>query len=348
MLSLAKKSSVCAMLLFSVASVISTASAQDKEVTTWRVTTHQSMASPNWEGSLVKIKNDLEERTGGRLKLELYPVDSLFGATEIYDAVKRGIIPMAMTSPAYMTDKISTATIAFGLPDAFQDVASATYFLKQQGVEDLIREEVAEDGMYFAADKVYPSELILTKPVESLSDFENMKIRVAGLSQTFLTEVGAAGSYIPGTEVYQALATGVFDGASWGAVQEARNMGFYEIAKYRVAEPLLIGVIEAWLINKEAMEELPEDVQKIVKDTLEEHFWVRTNEHVYEDKVALKEVEETQGVETIELPQEVKDKMREVAIKLWDKEAEKSDNASKAVSILKSSLSEIGELKLAN
>jgi TRAP-type C4-dicarboxylate transport system substrate-binding protein len=346
MFSLAKKSSACAILLFSVVSVFSTsASAQDKEVTTWRVTTHQSMASPNWEDSFVRIKNKLEERTGGRLKLDLYPVDSLFGASEIYDAVKRGIIPMAMTSPAYMTDKISTATIAFGLPGAFQDVASAAYFLKQQGVEEIIREEVAEDGMYFAADKVYPSELLLTGPVESLSDFENMKIRVAGLSQTFITEVGGAGSYIPGTEVYQALTTGVFDGASWGAVQEARNMGFYEVAKYRVAEPLLVGIIEAWLINKEAMEKLPEDVQEIVKDTLEEHFWIRTNEHIYKDKVALKEVKEELGVETIELPQEVKDKMREVAIKLWDKEAEKSDNAAKAVDIMKSNLSETGELK---
>ena len=55
--------------------------------------------------SLVRLKTILEERTDGRLELELYEAGSLFKAKEIFNAVSRGILEMGTISPAYAQDK---------------------------------------------------------------------------------------------------------------------------------------------------------------------------------------------------------------------------------------------------
>jgi TRAP-type C4-dicarboxylate transport system substrate-binding protein len=316
--------------LTSAALLISSGVAAAESVT-WRLQTHIPTGSGSWEDSVVAMAEKIEERTDGRLKIELHSAGALMGATEIFPAVKRGIIQMGYTSPAYLMEYIPTAGLAFAVPGAFQETWEATHFWKNLGFEDLVREEAAEHGILYFTEKLYPTEMVLKEPVESLEDFSSLKVRSAGLLQTFLTEVGAAATYIPGPEIYQALSTGVVDGAHWGAVQEANALSLYETAKYHVKPALGIGGVEAWIINEDAMNKLPGDVQEIVKTTIEEHFWKRTTEYQYQELATLKKLEETQGVELIELPQAVQDRMWEVGQEIRNEQAEKSENAAEAV-----------------
>src|SRR5690606_11244847 len=53
----------------------------------WRVQSHWPRASSSFEDSLVRLQKVLEERTQGRLVLELYEAGALFSATEIFPAV---------------------------------------------------------------------------------------------------------------------------------------------------------------------------------------------------------------------------------------------------------------------
>ncbi|NLO79448.1 MAG: twin-arginine translocation pathway signal protein, partial [Xanthomonadaceae bacterium] len=87
-----------------------------KDVTVWRVQSHWPAASSSFTDSLVFLKNRLEERTGGRLKLELYEANTLFSATDSFNAVRRGVIQMATISPAYIIDQVPLAGVASGLP----------------------------------------------------------------------------------------------------------------------------------------------------------------------------------------------------------------------------------------
>ena len=82
----------------------------------------------------------------------------------------------------------------------------------------------------------------------------------------------------------------MIDGAHWGAVQGNSSMGFYEICKYHLKPCLNIAGTDAWLVNLEAMKKLPEDIQKILVATLEEHFWMRTNQYIYLEEKTLPQV----------------------------------------------------------
>src|SRR5699024_2971457 len=119
--------------------------------------------------------------------------------------------------------------------------------------------------------------------------------------------------YISGSELYQALASGVVDGAHWGAAQGAASMGLYEVAKYHVKPPLTIAGTDVWIISQKALDELPDDMAKIVKDTINEHFWVRTNEYLYKERIALANAMKTQGVQVNTLPDDVQKRLTEVA-----------------------------------
>lgn len=320
------------------------AQAQDKDAITWRVQSHWPSASSSYEDSLVLLKNKLEKRTDGRLVLELHEAGALFGAKEIFNAVRRGVIEMGTTSPAYLRDQITLAGIASGLPFAFRNVWEVAYFHKHLGFEQMIRDEVAKYGVYYSTDKAYPTEMVVKEPIESYEDFEKLKIRSSGALQVFLTEAGAAASYIPGPELYPALSQGVVDGAHWGAAQGAMSMSLYEVAKYHVRPPLNIAGTDAFIINQKALDDLPADIRKTVIDTLDEQFWMRTNEYLYKETITLAKAQKELGVKVNVLPGELQNRLARTAAEFWDKEAERSAEAAKAVKMLKGFLSDLGYL----
>ncbi|MBU2955039.1 TRAP transporter substrate-binding protein DctP [Marinobacter sp. F3R08] len=326
----------------SAALVATPAAAQD--TFTWKVQSHWPGSSSSYTDSLGRIKRVLEERTDGRLKLQLYEAGALFKAKETFNAVSRGILEMGTISPSYAQDKVSLAGIASGLPFAFRNVWEAAYFHQNMGFEQMLRDEAAEHGVYWATDKVYPTEMVVKKPIESWEDFTSLKIRSSGALQSFLTEAGAAASYIPGSELYSALDSGIVDGAHWGAAQGAFSMGLYEVAKYHVQPALNIAGTDVIIVSQKALNKLPEDMQQIVKDALDEQFWVRTNEYQYKERTTLAKAIAEHGVQVNVLPDEVQDKLVATAQGMWDEEGKRSENAKKALDMLKSYLADLGYL----
>ena len=331
-------------LTIGVSAALSAAPAAAQETFTWRVQSHWPGASSSYTDSLVRLQRVLDERTDGRLKLKLYEAGALFKSQETFNAVSRGILEMGTISPAYAQDKVSLAGIASGLPFAFRNVWEAAYFHKSMGFEAMLREEAAEHGVYWATDKVYPTEMVVKQPIKNWEDFTSLKIRSSGALQTFLTEAGAAASYIPGSELYSALDSGIVDGAHWGASQGAFSMGLYEVAKYHVKPALNIAGTDVIIVSQKALDKLPKDMQKIVKDALAEQFWVRTNEYLYKEKLALAKAQAEHGVEVNALPQEVQQKLAETAQELWDKEGKRSEKAEEALEMLKGFLADLGYL----
>jgi TRAP-type mannitol/chloroaromatic compound transport system substrate-binding protein len=305
------------------------------DVIKWRCQVHWPAASVSYKDSLLAVIDRLKERTNGRLVLEPYAAGALVPSKEIFNAVKRGMIEIGITSSAYPRDQVPLMNVASGLPLNFGNVWEAVYFHKWLGFEQMMRDECAKHGLYYCTDKVYPTELSLKKPVRNFEDFKGLKLRSSGILQVFLTSIGAAASYLPGEEVYPALASGVVEGVHWGAVQGSASMGFYELNKYHLRPALNIAATDIWLVNQKALNTLPEDIQKILLTTLDEHFFLRTNQYIYLEDKTLAKIQKERGVELITLPQEDYVKMQKAAVKIWDDVAEKDPQCAKAVQMLR-------------
>lgn len=331
-------------LMLGISSVLASAPAAAQQTWTWKVQSHWPRSSSSYTDSLLRLQRVLNERTNGRLKLQLYEAGALFKAKDTFNAVSRGILEMGTISPSYAQDKMTLAGIASGLPFAFRNVWEAAYFHQILGFEQMLRDEAAQYGVYWATDKVFPTEMVVRKPIRNWDDFTSLKIRSSGALQTFLTNAGAAASYIPGSELYSALDAGIVDGAHWGAAQGAFSMGLYEIAKFHVQPALNIAGTDVIIVSQKALDKLPEDMQKIVKDTLNEQFWIRTNEYQYKERVTLSKAIVDQGVQVNRLPDDVQDRLVQTAQGMWDEEGKRSERARKALNMLKGYLSELGYL----
>jgi TRAP-type mannitol/chloroaromatic compound transport system substrate-binding protein len=332
-----------ALTLGATAALIA-APATAQETITWKVQSHWPGASSSFEDSLGRLKDVLAERTNGRLELQLFESGSLFKPTETFNAVSRGILEMGTISPAYAQDEISLAGVASGLPLAFHTPAEAAYFHMNMGFEDMLREEAAEHGVYWATDKVYQTEMVTKKPIESVNDLESLKIRSSGALEKFLDDAGAATSYISGAELYTALDSGIVDAAHWGAAQGAYSMSLYEVAKYHVKPSLNVAGTDVMIVSQKALDNLPDGMAEVVKEALAEQFWFRTNEYEHKEKVTLQKAVKEEGVQINTLPQDVQDHMMEAAQAFWDEEAKTSDNAAKAVEMVKDYLRQLGRL----
>ena len=335
-----------AVLAFAVAlpaAMNDSANAEDK-VYKWKIQSHWPASSSSYEDSLKKVAEELKEKTDGRLILEPYPAGSLVPAKETFSAVKRGMIEGGTISPGYVRNEIPVAGVASGLPYAFKNVWEVAYFHKWMGLEKMLREQAAEHGVYWSTDKVYPTELVLTKPVTTREDFKGLKLRSSGILQKFLTKLGAAASYLPGSEVYPALSSGVVDGAHWGAAQGAYSMNLYEVCKYHMLPPLNIAGTDVWIFNQDAIDKLPDEIENILKTTLETHFWERTNQYQYLEAVTRAKAVKEKGVEVVHVPPEEQKEIREVAMEMWENEAERNPESKKAVDMAKEYLKSLGNL----
>ncbi|MEO7760791.1 MAG: TRAP transporter substrate-binding protein DctP, partial [Casimicrobiaceae bacterium] len=115
--------------------------------------------------------------------------------------------------------------------------------------------------MVDASDGIFTSA---KKPLIKPEDFKGQKIR--GLSKLFdegLIAMGAAPSAMPGSEVYQALQTGVID-AGFTGVAAAYERKFYEVQKYGVASNIILAH-DILVVNPAWWNALPADLRAAIE-----------------------------------------------------------------------------------
>ena len=111
-------------------------------------------------------------------------------------------------------------------------------------------------------------------------------------------------------------------------------MKFYDICKYHLKPAINFAATDAWFVNQKALDKLPSNIRKIVISTLDEEFWLRTNQYEYLEERALDKIQKEQGVEVITLPAESCEKMQKAALAIWQDVAKKGPQCKKAVDAL--------------
>jgi len=92
------------------------------------------------------------------------------------------------------------------------------------------------------------------------------------------------------------------------------------------------------------MDKLPKDIRDILVQTLEEQFWSRTNEYLYQERIALARAIKDRGVQINDLPEDVLKRLTEAAQKSWDVEAKRHPSAAEAVKMVRAFLTDLGYL----
>lgn len=293
-------------------------------------------------GAFIKTVGEL---TGGQLEIKLFPTNAIVPMGEVLDSVGSGAIEMAMIAEGYWHKLIPVSEVA-GLPFAFRDISEAQHFMFDRGFGDLLKEGYAKHNVYHIPYEAYPVGLMTKNPVKKVADLKGMKLRAYGVMSEWLTKLGATTTFIPGGELYTALATGVVDGAHWGDAGPMYVMKFQEVLKnYMKPEPI-VGGWNNLIINLDVWKKLTPVQQKAVETAAMAcgDFQSTAKTRVLSQS-SLNKMESEWGVKVNTLgPADVAE-MTEAAKVVWDEVAKKDPVNAKAVAMMKKFLQELGYLK---
>lgn len=313
----------------------------------WKISSAFSPGSFLYKSLLPRFSEEVDKRSGGRLKIKMYPPGALVKVRELYNAVQKGVVEGGMSAGLYHARLIPEALIETGLPQSFADYADASeyyYDYKNGRALNLIREAYKEKGTYFLG--VYPlaSYVLMTKfPVNTLKDLEGRKLRTFGPYSLLAKRLKAATVSVPGAEQYMALQRGTVEGTIYP---------FYALEMYKLKEvidyvtlpPIAGSIMINVYLNLDAWQALPDDIKKICNDVARELVpWV-CSETAKLDKEYLAAAKKI-GIQFITLPEGEANKLREIAVNTWDVFAKKTPRCEELISMLKDYLKEKGTLK---
>ena len=262
---------------------------------------------------------ELEKRTGGRVKVEFYWAQSLVKVTESLDAVAKGIADLSFIPVAYFHGKLPLSSCTELIyvtdkPDAHAYACTELYKTYAP-----FRDEWEGQNLHVTQfHDSYSSVLITKKKVNSLEDIKGLKIRGIGLISEAIKLLGAVPVSLPGPEIYSAMERGVVDAVSGSAFDWTIAMRMYEVGPYITDAGVGIYITLATVMNNTLWKKLPDDIKAVI-DNLGQEFPKKSCEIMMADnKVSIaKGVKE--GAKLYTLPaQELQRWKNKVTPALWD------------------------------
>ena len=307
---------LASLLVFSFA-----VSAQEqKPEMTLRLADNQPEGYPTVVGAK-KFASLVEERTNGRIKIEVYPGGVLGDESSTIEQAQFGAIDFVRTSITPMSN-FEPAMNVLSLPYLYKSEEEMFQIL-QSDIGDDVLEGLKDAGLigltwYDAgARSFYTAE---TK-VEGPEDLEGLRIRVqeSQLMMDMVKELGASPTPIAWGEVYSALQTGVVDAG------ENNFPGWYYNSHHEVAPNFVVDahnrIPELIIMSKMTWDKLSEEDQKIVKQAAIDS--TKTQREAWDKRTEeAKKLAKEEGAEITYLDEETKAEFQEKVKDLYPKYSE--------------------------
>ncbi len=214
-----------------------------------------------------KFAQEVEKRTNGQLKFEIYPGGSLVKAMQQFDALSTGALDMTLYPLAYSGGKIPEVNIT--LMPALITSYEQGYRWKQAPIgKDLTR--ILDEHNVKIITWIWQAggNASRDKAILVPDDVKGLKVRGAGKSMDeLLKAAGGAISNVPSDETYSAMQSGVLDGV-WTSSASLISFRLYEMAKHvtTARNKTFWFMFEPLLMSKATYNSLTPAQQKIVMD----------------------------------------------------------------------------------
>jgi TRAP-type C4-dicarboxylate transport system substrate-binding protein len=214
--------------------------------------------------------DEVEKRSGGRIKFERYPGESLAKAAEQVDALESGMADVSLFVTTYTPGKIPLNTIT-NMPFTFGQawVNATTYLQWVRSMPELENEYTRLNIKVVSSYGTGPYFVLSTKPIRKMEDFKGKKIIVTGPAAEWVRAIRGAPLGIVITESYEALQRGTADGAIFGP-SAAGSYHIEEVCKYLLKLPVT-GACGPIGMHMGTWKRLPPDIQQMITDLAPEH-----------------------------------------------------------------------------
>ena len=307
-----------------LAGVAASANAADYE---WTWQSYWQPGTVN-QKAFQQFAKDVEKRSDGRIVIEALPVDAVVPQSEVLDAVTADILQGSNGGIGYYVGKDPAFALLADFNAGYENPQQLTDWFYEGGGNELARELYEPYGVYFIGPALWGAESIPSRvPLRSIEDFDGLKMRAPeGMGAAIWNELGVGVSTLPGTEVYTALERGYIEATDWGTLGMNDELGYGEIAPYAIYPGIHSMPANDIAINLEIWNGLPDDLKQVLQEAA-----VEFNQNSIEMTKELDEsfVEKRDPKTLVNWGPEERRELREVARKVWEDWAGRSEMAQK-------------------
>lgn len=211
--------------------------------------------------SMLWFKDELEKRSDGRIKVEIYHSGVLGKEKELFQmTVTNALQGYRGAGYEQLTDKFNL----WNVPFTFRSYDEVGYFGQSDFAKEIMKDG-SKDGIYIPAVGFTGFRNLLNnkKKIERPEDLKGLKMRAPGQATIikFYDQMGANPQEMPFSDVYMGLKTGVVDGVCTASSGHSTNK-IYEVANHFTWINYMSGA-DPLMVSMKWYESLPDDLKKI-------------------------------------------------------------------------------------
>jgi len=281
----------------------------------WKMVTTWPKNFPGLGTGANNLAELITEMSDGRIKVKVYGAKELVPAFEVFDAVSRGTAEMGHGAAYYWKGKSEAAQFFATVPFGMTAQEMNGWFYYGGGLElwtelyaqfNLVPAPAGNTGVQMGG--------WFNKEINSVEDLQGLKMRIPGLGGEVLRRAGCTPVNLPGGELFTSLQSGAIDATEWVGPYNDLAFGLYKAAKYYYYpgfhEP---GTCLEAMINKEAFDALPKDLQSIVMNACKAVNLDMLSEYMARNPAALNTLVKKHNVDLRVYPPDVVRRLRELS-----------------------------------
>ncbi len=306
--------------------------AQQKKAIRWRL---QSYAGPalNEHVALNAIR-EFNTAANGEMVIDVYTADELVPQGEMFRALKEGTIDAVCSDDDSMASPVDVRVFAAYFPLAARYGLDVNVLWNWYGLNEIWKEAYDEiKGVTWISQGSWdPCNFATTKPIRHITDFKGLRMYMFPTGGQFMRQFGVVPMSLPYEDVQMAIQTGVLDGVAWSGITEDYTVGWADVTKFYLTNPVSGAWSGGWFVNTRAWEKVPPHLQALFKLAVDKshyyrlhwYWWGEAHYRVKGGKLQLTTI-----------PSDEWKVVEDAALKFWDEIAAKSKRNARVVQILK-------------
>lgn len=265
----------------------------------WKMVTTWPKDFPALGTGANNLARSIEALSDGRLHVKVYGAGELVPASGVFDAVSGGTAEMGHGAAYYWKGKHEATQFFSAVPFGL-NATEINGWLRYGGGQSLWDELYAPFNLraFPVGNTGVQMGGWFNREINTLADFSGLVMRMPGLGGEVLRRLEVTVKALPGGEIFQALKTGAIDATEWVGPYNDLAFGLHQAAQYYYwpgwHEP---GTALECMVNKQALESLPSDLQAVVEYACQAANDDMLSEFTARNSQALKTLVDEHGVQ---------------------------------------------------
>lgn len=274
---------------------------------TWRMVTTWPKNFPGLGVGAQRLGDRITAASAGRLTVQVYSAGELVPPLQALDAVIDGTAEMSHGAAYYWQNKSAALSYFTGVPYGMTtpELTAWMRYMGGQEIWDEIYDQFGVQG-FLSGNTGTQAGGWFKNELKSVEDLKGIRFRTPGLGGRVWEKLGATVTNMAAGEIFQALQSGTLDAAEFVGPYNDLALGFHQVAKnYYMPSFVESGLATELVVDKKKYQELPEDLQAIIRDICQAEYDQVSADFYANDPRALRTLVKDHGVIVHAFPDDI-------------------------------------------